>query len=43
VTLTIRVGEPIETAGVGLGERDLLIERVRRRIVEMMAEGPVRD
>jgi 1-acyl-sn-glycerol-3-phosphate acyltransferase len=39
VTVTIRVGEPIETAGLGLEERDLLIERVRRRITEMMAEG----
>jgi 1-acyl-sn-glycerol-3-phosphate acyltransferase len=43
VTVTIRVGEPIETAGLGLAQRDLLIERVRRRITEMMAEGPVRD
>ena len=40
VTLTIRVGEPIETAGIGLGQRDLLIEQVRARIIEMMAEGP---
>jgi 1-acyl-sn-glycerol-3-phosphate acyltransferase len=39
VTLTIRVGEPIETAGIGLGQRDLLIEQVRARIIEMMAEG----
>jgi 1-acyl-sn-glycerol-3-phosphate acyltransferase len=41
VTVTIRVGEPIETASLGLHERDLLIERVRRRITEMMAEGPL--
>jgi 1-acyl-sn-glycerol-3-phosphate acyltransferase len=40
VRVSIRVGEPIETAGVPLDQRDLLIERVRRRIVEMMAEGP---
>ena len=40
VTVTIRVGAPIETAGIGLEQRDLLIERVRQRITEMMAEGP---
>ena len=39
VTVTLRVGEPIETAGVDLDQRDLLIERVRRRMVEMLAEG----
>ena len=39
VTIRIRVGEPIETAGLDLKERDTLIERVRRRIGEMLAEG----
>jgi 1-acyl-sn-glycerol-3-phosphate acyltransferase len=39
VTVTIRVGEPIETAGYGLGDRDALIARVRERIEGLLAEG----
>ena len=31
VTVSIRVGQPIETAGVHLDDRDELIERVRER------------
>ncbi len=41
VTVSIRVGEPIETAGLHLTERDALIERTRERIVALLAEGPV--
>ena len=41
VTVSIRVGEPIETAGLDLTERDALIERTRERIVALLAEGPV--
>ena len=41
VTVSIRVGEPIETAGLDLTERDGLIERTRERIVALLAEGPV--
>ena len=41
VTVSIRVGEPIETAGMTLDQRDLLIERVRERIEEMVAQGPI--
>ncbi len=41
VTVTIRVGEPIETAGLSLAERDVLISRVRARIVEMLMPTPV--
>jgi hypothetical protein len=39
VTVSLRVGEPIETAGVPLGERDALIGRVRDRIAALLAEG----
>ena len=39
VTVTIQVGAPIETAGLGLADRDRLIEQVRSRIAEMMAGG----
>ena len=41
VTVTIRVGLPIETAGRGLDERDDLILRVRREIELLLAAGPV--
>src|SRR5436305_543143 len=40
-TVSIRVGEPIETAGYALGERDKLITVVREKIVALLAEGPV--
>jgi 1-acyl-sn-glycerol-3-phosphate acyltransferase len=41
VTLSIRVGEPIETAGLALKSRDALIDTVRERIAALLAEGPV--
>jgi 1-acyl-sn-glycerol-3-phosphate acyltransferase len=42
VTVTIRVGQPIETAGRDLSERSALIEKARRQIVEMLGvHGPV--
>jgi 1-acyl-sn-glycerol-3-phosphate acyltransferase len=41
VRLSIRVGQPVETAGVSLDDRDLLIETVRARIQELLAQGPV--
>jgi 1-acyl-sn-glycerol-3-phosphate acyltransferase len=41
VTVSIRVGEPIETAGLGVDDRARLIERVREQMALMLAEGPV--
>ena len=41
VRISIRVGEPIETAAVSLDERDELIARVRERITALLAEGPI--
>ena len=41
VRISIRVGQPVETAGVSLDDRDLLIETVRARIQELLAQGPV--
>jgi len=41
VTVSIRIGEPIETAGLALSERDALIARTRERIAALLAEGPV--
>jgi hypothetical protein len=40
-TFSIRVGEPIETAGLRLTNRDALIALTRQRIEALLAEGPV--
>jgi 1-acyl-sn-glycerol-3-phosphate acyltransferase len=41
VTVSIRVGEPIETAGLRVDERDELIARTRARIESLLALGPL--
>ncbi len=41
VTLSIRVGAPIETQGLPPAERAALIDRVRASIDAMLAEGPI--
>jgi hypothetical protein len=41
VTVSVRVGEPVSTAGYGLEQRDELIAIVRRRINDLLAMGPV--
>jgi len=43
VTVSIRVGAPIETAGLQVADRDALIARVRARIEALLTEGPVVD
>jgi 1-acyl-sn-glycerol-3-phosphate acyltransferase len=43
VHVSIRVGEPIETRGMTMADRDTLIARVRERIEALLAEGPVVD
>jgi 1-acyl-sn-glycerol-3-phosphate acyltransferase len=40
-TVSIRIGEPIETAGFSLSQRDALIAQVRARIESLLAAGPV--
>src|SRR5256885_730525 len=40
--VSVRVGRPIETAGLTLDDRDDLIVRVRAEIARLLAEGPVR-
>jgi 1-acyl-sn-glycerol-3-phosphate acyltransferase len=42
VTVSIRVGTPIETAGLDLDDRDGLIERVRAAMSALLGEGPVK-
>jgi len=41
VTLSIRVGEPIETAGLQTADRDGLIAETRDRIAALLAQGPL--
>jgi 1-acyl-sn-glycerol-3-phosphate acyltransferase len=41
VTVSIRIGDPIETAGYRLDQRDELIAIVRARIQALLAEGPI--
>ena len=41
VTVSIRVGEPIETAGMSVDDRSRVIEDVRARIAALLAEGEV--
>lgn len=43
VTVSIRVGAAIETAGIGIEHRADLIARVRASIESLLAEGPVVD
>jgi 1-acyl-sn-glycerol-3-phosphate acyltransferase len=41
VTVSIRVGQPIETASLNLDDRAELIAKVRERIAALLAEGPI--
>ena len=41
VTITIRVGEPVETAGLDVKDRDAVIATVRGRIAQLLSEAPV--
>ena len=41
VTVSIRVGRPVETAGTRLDDRDQVIAKVRREIETLVALGPV--
>jgi 1-acyl-sn-glycerol-3-phosphate acyltransferase len=39
VTVRVRFGEPVETAGLGLEDRDKLASLVRRQVEALIAEG----
>ena len=41
VTLTIRVGRPVETTNATVEDRDALIARVRQEIATLLAQGPL--
>jgi 1-acyl-sn-glycerol-3-phosphate acyltransferase len=40
--VSIRVGKPIETTGLGVDDRHALIARVRTEIQTLLAEGPIK-
>lgn len=40
-TVTVRIGEPIETKGMALTDRGALADRVRSRVEELLALGPL--
>jgi len=41
VTVSVRIGEPIETAGLTVNDRDVIVDKVRARMEEMLALGPM--
>jgi 1-acyl-sn-glycerol-3-phosphate acyltransferase len=41
VTVTVRIGEPVPTAGLVDDDRDALIERVRARVQALVEQGPL--
>jgi 1-acyl-sn-glycerol-3-phosphate acyltransferase len=41
VTVSIRVGTPVETSGLSLDDRSAVIQKVRQQIEAMLAAGPV--
>jgi 1-acyl-sn-glycerol-3-phosphate acyltransferase len=41
VTISIRIGTPVETAGLGVGGRDRVIRDVRAQIEHMLRAGPL--
>jgi len=41
VTLTVRIGTPVETAGADAEDRERLIESVRQQIAMLLAKGPL--
>ena len=40
VDVTVRIGEPVDTAGRDLEDRDAVIDEVRSRIEKLLREGP---
>lgn len=43
VTVSVRIGHPIETAGLTHDQRDWLVTEARRRVSDLLALGPIRD
>jgi 1-acyl-sn-glycerol-3-phosphate acyltransferase len=43
VTVSIRIGRPVETTGLSPDERDEAIDQVRARIEQLLQEGPIQE
>jgi 1-acyl-sn-glycerol-3-phosphate acyltransferase len=43
VTVSVRIGEPVEASGFTLDQRDELIARVHERVDALLMEGPVTE
>ena len=41
VTVSVRIGEPIETAGMDISDREQLADLVRTRVEQLLALGPI--
>ncbi len=41
VAVSVRIGQPVQTAGMTVDDRDRLVMEVRSRIEELLAQGPV--
>ena len=41
VHVSVRIGRPVETAGLSLDDRDDLVERVRAEVQKLLDQGPV--
>jgi 1-acyl-sn-glycerol-3-phosphate acyltransferase len=41
VHISVRIGAPVPTAGLSLGDRDALIDRVRAEVQKLLDQGPV--
>ena len=39
VQVTVRIGEPIPTEGLTIEDRDVLIERTRAAVQQLLAQG----
>lgn len=39
--ISVRFGEPVETAGLGVEQRDQLVQRVRGKVAALISEGPI--
>jgi 1-acyl-sn-glycerol-3-phosphate acyltransferase len=41
VSVSVRIGQPVDTSGLTLADRDALMQTVRSRIEQLLAEGAV--
>ena len=43
VQVSVRIGEPVDSAGMGVDDRDRLVQEVRARVAALLALGPIRE